>query len=119
VDLSIPAVNVIWQGDANSYALRCLELCSSPARILNVTGPETISVRRAAEYFASRFGRKPDAQGDTGPTALLSDAGACYAALGYPEIPAAVLMEWVASWIELGGHILDKSTKFEVTDGRF
>lgn len=44
VDLSVPAANVLWQGDANSYAMRSLELCSSPARILNVTGPETISV---------------------------------------------------------------------------
>ncbi len=29
VDLAVPAFNAIWQGDANSYALRCLELCSS------------------------------------------------------------------------------------------
>ena len=52
VDVSVPAVNVLWQGDANSYAMRSLELCDSPARILNVTGPETIPVLRAAEFFA-------------------------------------------------------------------
>ena len=30
--------NVIWQGDMNDMVLRSLELCSSPAKILNITG---------------------------------------------------------------------------------
>lgn len=34
IDLEVPAFNAIWQGDANSYALRALEHCSSPPRIL-------------------------------------------------------------------------------------
>jgi nucleoside-diphosphate-sugar epimerase len=119
VDLSVPAVNVIWQGDANSYAMRSLELCESPARRLNVTGPETIPVRRAAEFFARRFGRSLDFTGTPGGTALLSDAGVCHAALGYPEVTAAQLMEWVAVWIERGGALQEKPTKFQVTDGKF
>lgn len=119
VDLSVPAVNVIWQGDANSYAMRSLELCESPPRYLNVTGPETISVRRAAEYFAKRFGRPLHVAGESGELALLSNAGACHAALGYPQVAAAQLMEWVARWIEVGGASLHKATKFQVTDGKF
>ena len=55
--LAVPAFNVIWQRDANSYALRSLALCDSPPRILNVTGPETLPVRDAAQFFAERFGR--------------------------------------------------------------
>ncbi len=51
--------NAIWQGDANGYALRSLELCSSPPALLNVTGPERISVRDTAEWFGSIFGRPP------------------------------------------------------------
>ena len=119
VDLSVPAVNVIWQGDANSYAIRSLELCESPPRYLNVTGPETITVLRAAEFFAARFGKKLRSIGEPGETALLSNAGACHAALGYPEVPAMQLMEWVARWIEIGGATLNKPTKFQVTDGKF
>ena len=119
VDLSVPMVNVIWQGDANSYAMRSLELCESPPRYLNVTGPETISVRRAAEYFAERFGRPLHLAGESEGLALLSNAGACHAALGYPEVPAAQLMEWVARWIEVGGASLHKATKFQVMDGKF
>jgi nucleoside-diphosphate-sugar epimerase len=119
VDLSVPAVNVLWQGDANSYAIRSLALCSSPARILNVTGPETIQVRRVAEFFAQRFARKPQFKGESTGIALLNNAGVCHAALGYPEVTADQLMEAVATWVESGGSALNKATKFQVTDGRF
>ena len=119
VDVSVPAVNVLWQGDANSYALRALELCASPARILNVTGPETINVLRAAQFFAARFGRELQTKGESKGVALLNDAGSCHAALGYPAVSAARLMDLVAHWIETGGASLDKATKFQITDGRF
>jgi len=119
VDLSVPAVNVLWQGDANSYAMRSLELCETPARILNVTGPETIQVLRAAEFFARRFDRKLLVTGESKGVALLNNAGACHAALGYPSVSADELMEAVAVWIESGGANLNKATKFQVTDGKF
>lgn len=119
VDLCVPAVNVLWQGDANSYAMRSLELCSSPARILNVTGPETLQVRRAAEFFAQRFGREFQVKSESTGVALLNNAGACHAALGYPEVSADQLMEAVAVWVESGGSTLNKATKFQVTDGKF
>jgi nucleoside-diphosphate-sugar epimerase len=119
VDVSVPAVNAIWQGDANSYAMRALELCVSPARILNVTGPETIPVLRAANFFAQRFQRELLLKGQSKGFALLSNAGACHAALGYPEVSADELMEAVASWVESGGASLNKATKFQVTDGKF
>jgi hypothetical protein len=119
VDISVPAVNVLWQGDANSYAMRSLELCESPARILNVTGPETIQVLRAAEFFARRFQRQLQVKGESKGLALLNNASACHAALGYPSVSAEELMEAVAAWIETGGVSLNKATKFQVTDGRF
>ena len=119
VDLRVPVFNVIWQGDANSYALRSLELCQSPPRILNVTGPETISTRHAAQYFALRFGREPVLHGEEKDNALLNNASLCHRLLGYPEVTLGELMEMVAHWVEIGGRSLSKPTKFEVTDGRF
>ena len=119
VDLTVPVVNVIWQRDANSYALRSLELCSSPARPLNVTGREMVSVRSAAEFFGKQFGRPCHFTGSEGKTALLSDPSACHESLGPPELPLETMMDWIAHWIESGGYRLNKPTHFEVHDGRF
>ncbi len=119
VDVTVPAFNAIWQRDANSYALRSLEHCASPPRVLNVTGPEILTVVEAAEFFARRLHRRAIYRGVPGPAALLSDASATYGLLGPPEVSAATLMEWVAAWIEAGGQSLDKPTHFEVPDGKF
>ena len=119
IDLTVPAFNVIWQRDANSYALRCLEHCTAPPRIWNITGAESLRVRDAAAFFAGRFGRACEFAGAEGPAALLSDASAAHAALGAPSVTAPELMEMVASWVAGGGASLDKPTHFEVADGRF
>jgi nucleoside-diphosphate-sugar epimerase len=119
VSLGVPAFNVIWQRDANSYALRSLEICAAPPRVLNVTGMETRFVRETATWFGERFGRACRFEGVEGPTALLSDASACRDLLGAPGVTTAALMEMVAVWIESGGASLDKPTHFEVSDGRF
>ncbi|HCS74078.1 MAG TPA: epimerase, partial [Clostridiales bacterium] len=42
VSVSMPVFNCIWQGDANEMAIRALLHTSSPAAIMNITGPETI-----------------------------------------------------------------------------
>jgi nucleoside-diphosphate-sugar epimerase len=119
VDLSVPAFNVVWQGDANSYAMRSIELCDAPPRVLNVTGPETISTRRAADFFGRRFRRDVLFRGEESATALLNNATLCHSLLGYPSVAALTLMEMVAHWVEAGGEDLGKPTKFEVTDGKY
>jgi nucleoside-diphosphate-sugar epimerase len=119
VDLTMGFFNAIWQGDANSYALRSLELCASPPAVLNVTGAERISVRETAEWFGSTFGRPPRFVNTEGPVALLSDSSRCRALLGEPGVPLAVLRQWVAHWVRAGGPSLGKPTHFEVTDGRY
>jgi dTDP-4-dehydrorhamnose reductase len=119
VDVTVPRVNAIWQGDANSYALRSLALAESPPRALNVTGRGSIGVRDAAQAFARRFGREARFAGAEGPVALLSDASLCHDLLGEPEVPRERLVEWTAGWVEAGGRDLGKPTKFERSDGRF
>ncbi len=119
VPLAMGFANVIWQGDANARALACLGLASSPAAILNVTGPERISVREAAEWFGRRLGRSPVFEGNEAPDALLSDASRSLALLGPPQVNVDLLMDWVATWLERGGPLLEKPTKFETRDGRF
>ncbi len=119
VDLTVGFFNAIWQGDANSYALRSLDLCSSPPALLNVTGPDRISVRDVSHWFGTAFGRPPIFVNEEGPVALLSDAGKCRAQLGEPLVPFELLRDWVAHWVRTGGRSLNKPTRFEVADGRF
>jgi nucleoside-diphosphate-sugar epimerase len=119
VDLTVGFFNAIWQGDANSYALRSLDLCASPPAILNVTGPERIAVRQVAAWFGAAFGRAPRFVNTEGPVALLSDSSRCRARLGEPLVSLALLQQWVAHWVQTGGATLDKPTHFEVADGRF
>ncbi len=119
VDVAMGLVNVIWQGDANSVCLRALSLCSSPPTVLNLTGPETLSVRAIAERFGAIFGIEPVLEGAEGPTALLSDASRCHRIFGYPEMAVDQMIESTAAWIAAGGAVWDKPTHFEVKDGKF
>lgn len=119
VDLSMGAVNVIWQRDANAIALRALDRCRVPPYLLNVTGKPARAVRDLAERFGRRFGTAPRFTGAEGETALLSDAGRMYAELGAPEVDLATMIEHVAAWIEGGGRSLGKPTHFEMREGRF
>lgn len=119
VDVTVPAFNVIWQGDANSYALRCLDYCASPPGVLNVTGPEIVTVPWAAGYFAREFGREPILRGQEAGRMLLSNASRCHSLLGYPEVSLEQMVQWVAHWIARGGESLNKPTRFEVANGRF
>jgi len=119
VDLTVGWLNAIWQGDANSYAIRSLTLCSSPATVLNVTGLERISVREVATRFGRELQKPVRFCGREGPVALLSDASRCIDLLGPPEVPLERLLGWVVHWVRIGGASLNKPTHFEVADGRF
>jgi len=119
LDRTVSHFNAIWQGDANSYALRALEGCTSPPRALNVTGAEVLSVTDVAELFGRRFGKRPEFCGTPSGEALLSDARACHEWLGSPSVSAEELTEAVARWLERGGRTLDKPTHFETADGKF
>ena len=119
VPLAMGHANVIWQGDANAWALRSLRHAAADGPVLNVTGPETVSVRWLARQFAHRFGKPAAFLGEEGPDALLANAARAFARFGYPRVPLAVQVDWVADWVARGGRSLDRATKFEVRDGRF
>ena len=119
VDLTMGYANVIWQGDANSVCLRSLALCSSPPCILNVTGPDLVSVRAVAEEFGRHFGKEPRFHGQEAETALLSNSARMQSLLGTPEVSLGQMIEWTADWIAAGGTTHGKPTHFETRDGRF
>jgi nucleoside-diphosphate-sugar epimerase len=119
VDLTMGHANVIWQGDANAAALRSLALAASPPTILNLTGPETVSIRWLASRFGALFGIEPLLAGTEAPTALLNNAAAAHRLFGYPTVSLDQLVEWVAHWVRIGGPTLDKPTHFQEREGKF
>jgi nucleoside-diphosphate-sugar epimerase len=120
VDISMSWVNSIWQGDANGILLRAFELCANPADVLNVTGPEILSVRHAAQRFAELLDAPaPAFAGAESDLALLSDASRCHALFGPPRITGETLIEWTAEWVRRGQPTLGKPTHFETRDGKF
>lgn len=119
VPVEMGYVNVIWQGDANRIALECLPLASSPPFVVNVTGAAALSVRAIAEWFGERFGKPVRFAGAERADALLSNTSRMHQAFAAPEVSLEQMREWVAAWIEQGGSLLGKPTKFDARDGRF
>ncbi|CAM3871424.1 NAD-dependent epimerase/dehydratase family protein [Alicyclobacillus pomorum] len=119
IDLRMGHANVIWQGDANERALRSLLHCSSPPKVLNITGPETVSIRWVASEFGKRFGKDPIFVHEESHTALLSNASYSNQLFGYPKVSLGQMMDWVAEWIQRGLPLLGKPTHFQERGGRF
>lgn len=119
VDLGMGYFNTVWQGDASAMALRALTHAASPPWVVNVTGPEVLSVRTVAERFGERMGRPARFSGTEADTALLSDARRGLDVLGPLRVGTDQLVEWVARWVMAGGRSLGKPTHFESRDGRF
>jgi nucleoside-diphosphate-sugar epimerase len=119
VDVTMGHANVIWQGDANAYALRSLAIATSPPALLNVTGPETVSIRWLARSFGRLLDKDVALQGEEAPTALLSNAARCFAQFGYPTVSLLQMVDWVAAWVRQGGATLGRPTHFQERQGKF
>lgn len=119
VDLTMGYFNVIWQGDMNAMSLLCLAHCTSPANIVNLTGPETLSVRQVALEFGKLFGKTPEFSGEEAPTALLSNSALMHDWHGRPTVSPEQIIRWIAGWLDHGNRLLNKQTHFEVRDGKY
>src|SRR3569623_427462 len=74
VDDTMSAVNVVWQGYANEVTLRALHHAMPDPFVLNLTGPETISVRQVAHRFGEIMVKEVQITGTEAASALLSNA---------------------------------------------
>jgi nucleoside-diphosphate-sugar epimerase len=119
VDVTMSAVNVVWQGYANEAVLRSLLHATPEPFVLNVAGPETLSVRQLAGDFGRLFGVEPVLTGAEAPNALLSNSGKCIRLFGYPSVSLGQLEEWTANWLKKGLPLLGKPTGFQKRDGKF
>jgi len=120
IDLSLMGhVNVIWQGDANAQALRCLAHCSDVTSPINISGPETLSVRWLVQELAARLGVEPRLVGSEATTAWLTNTAQANALFGYPTVPLGAMLDWTADWVARGEVAYNKPTKFEARSGAF
>ncbi|SMC95092.1 NAD-dependent epimerase/dehydratase family protein [Pedobacter africanus] len=119
INLTTGNVNVIWQGDANEIAIRSLLHCSAPAKLLNVTGPETLSVKWLAEQFGMLLGKEPLFENEVQQTALLNNASEAHKLFGYPRVTIREMMDMTVSWLQGGGKISNKPTHFQERKGQF
>lgn len=119
VNLEMGNVNVIWQGDANEIAIRSLLHCSVPGKIVNVTGPETVSVKWVAHEFEKLFNKTSYFKGKENNDALLSNAAECFKLFGYPSVTLKQMIEIISKWIMEGGKIKGKPTHFQEREGKF
>jgi len=119
VDVTMAAVNVVWQGYANEVILRSLLHATPDPFVLNLAGPETLSVRGLAQAFGKVMGKTAEITGTESASALLSNGGLGHRLFGYPTVSVGELIEWTAGWVEAGLPLLDKPTGFQKRDGKF
>src|SRR5699024_7419304 len=119
INVEMGCVNVIWQGDVCERALRALFYCNKAPELLNITGPEMISVRWLAESFGELFDKSPKLVGEEKNTALLNNAVKSNKMFGYPTVSLKEMIEWTANWVEIGGDTIHKPTHFQEREGAF
>ena len=121
VRITAPVFNCLWQGYANEIALRCLHICDSPAVPLNVSGPETVSVKWAAQELGKYLGIEPiiEESESEDDSALINNSSKMCDIFGYPPVSIGQMIRWQAQWLQAGGRILGKPTHFEQRKGKF
>ena len=118
VDLTMGHANIIWQGEANDWALRCLGHCETPTSALNLSGPK-VSIRAAALALGQRMGVEPRFTGQEADTAWLVDCARAFELFGPPQVSLDRMLDWTADWVRRGGDSLGKPTHFEARDGKY
>lgn len=118
IELAMGHANIIWQGEANDWALRSLGVCTTPTSALNLSGP-SISIREAATGLAKRLGVDVQFSGVPADTAWLVDCSRAFELFGPQQVTLDRMLDWTADWTQRGMTSLNKPTHFEARDGKY
>lgn len=119
ISLAMSHANVIWQGDANSIALRLLARTTTPTSPINVSGPEKADIRQLALKFSEIFGTEARFTGEPEASAWLVNTDLQTETFGPPKVPLDTLVAWTADWVMNDRGSLGKPTHFDVRDGAY
>jgi hypothetical protein len=108
------------QGDANEIAIRCLKHCSVPAKILNVTGPETVSLRWLAEQFGKMLGVTPKFINEaTTRLHFCLMPPRSFRLFGYPKVTLKQMMEVILEMVKRRRQNDKQPTHFSERKGKY
>ena len=102
IDLGIGHVNLIWQGDFAAQLLRSFNQCTTPTTPINVTGPETVSLRDLAISMGRIFGKEPQFEGSEAERIWLVNSAKATRLFGYPIVSLEHMIQWTADWVARG-----------------
>jgi nucleoside-diphosphate-sugar epimerase len=119
VDISMSHFNVIWLADANAMALQAFSHASSPARIVNLAGPEIVATKDVCLRLADFMQCHAEFVGCENDDALLNNGQLGYKLLGRPEVSTDLMLRWTADWVGRGAPTHGKPTHFQTRSGKF
>jgi nucleoside-diphosphate-sugar epimerase len=119
IDVAMGYFNALWQADANAMSLYAFDHLSSPPFVVNLAGPELLSVRRVAQQFGQLLSRPVTFHGDEARDAFISNGQLGHSLFGYPRVAVGQLLSWIAEWLQGGGSTLNKPTHFGARDGKY
>lgn len=119
IDISMGNFNCIWQGDANDQILRCLNICETPPKNINITGPEIVSLRWLVKRLSELLEVEVKTEGEEAGDCILGNSAEANKLFGYPRVSLDQMIIWVVHWAKKGGATLGKPSKFQIRDGKF
>jgi nucleoside-diphosphate-sugar epimerase len=119
IDVAMGTMNAIWQADANAMSIAAFDHVSSPPFLLNVAGPELLSMRAVAQAFSQCMNKDVKIVGQEANDSLISNGQLGHKLYGYPRVAAGQMIDWIADWTMRGGESLGKPTHFEARDGKY
>jgi nucleoside-diphosphate-sugar epimerase len=99
--------------------LAALRHCTTPISPLNISGPETVSIRALAESLGGRLGKRPILTGSEASTAWLVNTQEAMRLFGYPSVPLKQMIDWTADWVGRAMPSLGKDTHYGTRDGLY